>query len=326
MKVIGCILIAGLLLFSVGSAQQEFFPIAKGTKWEYRVTFPGNVRLPYLPVVEYPEGLIAASFFSGMGSWTAGQTNFEVLVGDIVEKTTTSTSWKLASNQPFLKFLFFQTDTTLYTCQLRLKNDGTATDLSVVAFMNLAVPPWRLAKYVSRLSASDVIQRYPVSVPAGQYTNCASCTMRLNGDGQFVPTGTYPVETYLAPGVGIVKAVGKDPAGSTLYTLELTRFTAGAAVSVEVDHTTATDFALLQNYPNPFNPSTAIQFKIPAESYVTLRIYNSLGAEVETLVASTLQPGGFKTEWSAVGLPSGVYFCRLQAGSYVKTRKLILVR
>ncbi len=326
MRVICSILIAGLLLFSVSFAQQEFFPIAKGAKWEYRVTFPANVKLPYLPVVEYPEGLIAASFFSGMGSWTAGQTNFQVLVGDISEKTTTSTSWKLASNQPFLKFLFFQTDTTLYTCQLRLKNDGTAVDLSVVAFLNIAVPPWRLAKYVSRLSAADLVQRYSVSVPAGQYTSCVVCTMKLNGDGQYVPTGTYPVETYLAPGVGIVKAVGKDPAGATLYTLELTRFTAGAAVSVEADHKTVKEFALLQNYPNPFNPSTSIQFDIPSESNVTLKICSALGIEVETLVASSLSPGRYRVVWNAAGRSSGVYFCRMQAGAHIVTRKLILLK
>jgi hypothetical protein len=323
MKFIGCVISAGLLLFSVGSAQQEFFPIAKGTRWEYRVTFPANVKLPYLPVVEVPVGLVAASFFSGMGSWNAGQTNFEVLVGDIAEKTSTSTSWKLASNQPFLKFLFYQTDTTMFTCQLRLTSDGTTIDLASVAFVNIAIPPWRLAKYLSHLSASDVIQRFSASVPAGQYTNCALCTMRLNGDGQYVPTGSYPVDTYLAPGVGIVKAVGKDAAGATVYTLELTRFTAGAAVSVEVDPTGAAEFSLLQNYPNPFNPGTTIQYVLASASHTSIRVYNSLGQQVVTLVDEIKPAGKYTVEWTP-DLPSGVYFCRFQSAGRVETRKLIL--
>ena len=323
MKFIGYVISAGLLLFSIGSAQQEFFPIAKGTKWEYRVTFPANAKLPYLPVVEVPVGLVAASFFSGMGSWNAGQTNFEVVVGDISEKTSTSTSWKLVSNQQFLKFLFYQTDTTMFTCQLRLTSDGTMFDLAAVAFVNIAVPPWRLAKYLSHLTASDVIQRYSMSVPAGQYTNCAMCTMRLNGDGQYVPTGSYPVDTYLAPGVGIVKAVGKDAAGGTVYTLELTRFTAGTAVNVEGERTAATEFLLLQNYPNPFNPGTTIQYVVPSTSLTSLRIYNSLGQQVATLVDEIKPAGKYTVEWTP-DMPSGIYFCRFQSGGCVQTRKLIL--
>jgi hypothetical protein len=326
MRVISSLLIAALTSLSPVFAQQEFFPIAKGAKWEYRVTFPANVKLPYYPVVEVPEGLLAASFVCGLGSWTAGQTNFDVNVRDIAEQTTTSTTWNLATSQQLLKFLFFQTDTTMCTCQLRLKNDGTVQDLSVLMLMNIATPPWRMAKYVSRISASNLVQRYPVTVPAGQYSSCVLCTMILNGDGRYVPSGTYPVDTYLAPGVGIVKAVGKDPAGATQYTLELTKFTAGGAVSVESDHAVPMEFALLQNFPNPFNPSTRIQFDIPHSSFVNLKVYNALGVEVATLVSAELPAGRHDATWNVGGASSGIYFYRMQAGTYTQTRKMLLVR
>lgn len=86
------------------------------------------------------------------------------------------------------------------------------------------------------------------------------------------------------------------------------------------------EFALSQNYPNPFNPSTVIRYRLPVQSKVTLTIYNLVGQEVADLV-DEIQEAGFKqVEWDASGVPSGVYFYRLQAGIFVKTRELLLVK
>ena len=85
-------------------------------------------------------------------------------------------------------------------------------------------------------------------------------------------------------------------------------------------------FSLSQNYPNPFNPSTAIHFSLPSSGYVSLNIFNTLGEEVATLVAEQLTPGTYKVEWIANGIPSGVYFYRLQVGRFVDTRKLVLLK
>lgn len=96
-----------------------------------------------------------------------------------------------------------------------------------------------------------------------------------------------------------------------------------AAVPVEIlDVPDA--FALLQNYPNPFNPSTTIRFALPSPSFVTLTIYDLLGKEVETLVQQRHVAGQYEAQWNAEGLPSGMYFYRLEAGDYVATRPLIL--
>ena len=85
-------------------------------------------------------------------------------------------------------------------------------------------------------------------------------------------------------------------------------------------------FALQQNYPNPFNPTTTIQFALPTGSQVVLKIYNLLGREVATLVNEELQSGKYKVDFEANGLPSGVYFYRIQAGGFSKTRKLTLLK
>ncbi len=85
-------------------------------------------------------------------------------------------------------------------------------------------------------------------------------------------------------------------------------------------------YYLRQNYPNPFNPVTTIHYQLPRRSHVVLRIYNTLGQEVATLVNSLEEPGDKSVQWNAVGVASGVYFYRLQAGSFVQTRKLVVLR
>lgn len=85
-------------------------------------------------------------------------------------------------------------------------------------------------------------------------------------------------------------------------------------------------FLLHPNYPNPFNPSTRISYQIPRASFVILKVYDVLGREVATLVNQELNPGIYEVSWNAVGFPSGVYFCRLAAGDYVETRKLVLLK
>ena len=85
-------------------------------------------------------------------------------------------------------------------------------------------------------------------------------------------------------------------------------------------------FLLEQNYPNPFNPSTTIRYGLPSRSHVTLTVVNTLGQEVATLVQGEQEAGFHEAVFDATGLASGVYLYRLTAGSYVETRKLVLVR
>lgn len=85
-------------------------------------------------------------------------------------------------------------------------------------------------------------------------------------------------------------------------------------------------FALSQNYPNPFNPATTILFQIPEAAMVTLVISDGLGRTAATLVAEHLTAGTYVRHWNAAGMPSGVYFYRLQAGARSETRRLLLLK
>jgi hypothetical protein len=86
------------------------------------------------------------------------------------------------------------------------------------------------------------------------------------------------------------------------------------------------EFNLSQNYPNPFNPSTKIEFKLPHKSFVTLKVFDVLGNEIATLVNEEKPSGSYEVEFDASKLPSGIYFYRIQAGSFVETKKMLLLR
>ena len=86
------------------------------------------------------------------------------------------------------------------------------------------------------------------------------------------------------------------------------------------------DYALQQNYPNPFNPATAISYQLSANSLVNLQIYDTAGRLVVTLVNGWREAGSHQVTWDASGLPSGLYFCRLQAGAFTATRKMMLLK
>ena len=85
-------------------------------------------------------------------------------------------------------------------------------------------------------------------------------------------------------------------------------------------------FLLQQNFPNPFNPSTTIQFSIPHESHVTLKIYNLLGQEVQTLVNDNRTAGTYEVQFDGSKLPSGVYYYRLSGGDYVATKSMLVIK
>lgn len=89
---------------------------------------------------------------------------------------------------------------------------------------------------------------------------------------------------------------------------------------------TAIEFALMQNYPNPFNPVTNIKYTLPVSGNVTLRIFDAIGQEVLSLVNKYNEAGSYQVSFNAIDFNSGVYFYTLQAGNFVETKKMILLK
>jgi len=83
---------------------------------------------------------------------------------------------------------------------------------------------------------------------------------------------------------------------------------------------------LSQNYPNPFNPTTKINFAIPKQGFVTMKIYDVLGREVRTLVNEVKQAGNYTVDFNAAEFASGVYFYKLTSGDFSDIKRMILVK
>jgi hypothetical protein len=85
-------------------------------------------------------------------------------------------------------------------------------------------------------------------------------------------------------------------------------------------------FSLYQNYPNPFNPVTKISFDIAKQEFVSLKIFDALGRELNTLVNEVKAPGSYAIDFDGTNLPSGIYFYKLQTENYSGTKKMLLIK
>ncbi len=95
---------------------------------------------------------------------------------------------------------------------------------------------------------------------------------------------------------------------------------------VAFNNSLPTEYSLSQNYPNPFNPSTTIKYSIPKRSNVTLKVFDVLGSEVNTLVNKEQPQGNYEVEFDGTELSSGIYFYRLKAGEFIETKKMLLIK
>jgi hypothetical protein len=113
--------------------------------------------------------------------------------------------------------------------------------------------------------------------------------------------------------------------GTNVYKLNVS-YSIITGISESTVSTLAKDYTLSQNYPNPFNPSTSILYSIPNSGNVTITVYNQLGKEIMTLVNGFKNKGSYEISFNGSELSSGIYFYKLNAGSYTDTKKMLLVK
>jgi hypothetical protein len=126
--------------------------------------------------------------------------------------------------------------------------------------------------------------------------------------------------------------VDRDVDNGVTYTYELSDVDMNGVETIHpmvcsvTPNAVPTAYALNQNYPNPFNPSTEISYALPAETHVTLTIYNLLGQEIVTLVDESKNAGRHTIQWDATGNASGVYFYRLDTNDFSATKKMVFMK
>jgi hypothetical protein len=166
---------------------------------------------------------------------------------------------------------------------------GPAGDDMVLAGTDLA-PSWIYASFDNGVSFSPYSE--------GLANRASVEAIAVNDTFMFAGTDDHGVWRRLRPGV----------------------------VSVQTELEIPQKFHLAQNYPNPFNPATTIEYSIHSDGFVKLSVFNAIGEEVRTLVSEFNKAGSYKEIFDAGNLSSGIYFYKLQAGSFVETRKMILLK
>jgi hypothetical protein len=155
-------------------------------------------------------------------------------------------------------------------------------------------------------------------------------------DWTTIGTNSPTLQYYWCGGNGYLRADVTDSRGYVASALHYITGAGGGGGGIdprtqgstasEITIELPTEYGLGQNYPNPFNPSTVIRYQLPVTSYVVLKVYNTLGQEVTTLVDG-FQEAGFKSvAFDASRMPSGLYFYRLQAGAFLQYRKMLLIK
>ena len=140
---------------------------------------------------------------------------------------------------------------------------------------------------------------------------------------QFGGTSPFPLDYIIDQQMKVAyHSTEYDPRRMTEIINDLLR-----PISVEGRVTpTPHSYRLKQNYPNPFNPTTKIEYSLPVSSEVSLIIYNLLGQEIARLIDGEQAAGVHSVIWEATNLSTGIYFYRIQAGDFVQTRKMVLLK
>lgn len=294
-KILTClILLTTTSSIAQQSSPRDIFPLRVGNSWRYAFT--------------------ASMGTSGETIRDTGKHNYRILS---VNHANDSVYWHFIANRNFVRHVFtnpgghsmFTIVDSSYFDVVESDSGGhsvysTATnEFSLFALTVCFLP--RLLRYTT-----DTAQ---------------SITLTRNFSGVCQGTHTYQASLLLRPDTGIVTVQSHwaylTYAKNMNYRLESDGMTNAPPLVMQ-----PSNYFLSQNYPNPFNPTTNIEFQIPRRELVTLRVFDLLGREVETLVNEVMEPGRYERVFNAEGLASGVYLYQLRSGSFVQTRKLLLLR
>jgi hypothetical protein len=215
------------------------------------------------------------------------------------------------------------------SCSTSGKYDSTANAIlrGVMDYMEISVVPVELTSFTAQSKNQKIILKW---VTATELNNNDFEIQRRVAESDFATIGFVRGEGTTTNQTEY-SYIDKDLTdGKYYYRLKQIDFNGTYEYSsvVEVDVRSLDDYTLEQNYPNPFNPTTSIQYTINSKLFVTIKVYDLLGREMTALVNDEKPAGIHNVEFRIdnLELGSGVYFYRLQAGDFVESKKMILLK
>jgi len=330
-----------------------------GAAWVYHDTIPDNN-------VWDVETILVGDFVYLLGGWPSGPSfnrRYDLNTGywtTLENSPNTSQTWGITSEElNGTIYLFnsygevFAYNISTNTWTTKTSNSATGTwDMSSIKYNNeFYIIGWSDSAFYKYTPSSDQWTRlanspYPVGACAfGIINNLIYCVggnaggattasyksiivydittnswavdaQELSSKRHWMATAEYKGGLYVVGGI--------DSVAQAVDIVEeiVPQGTAGVLKESEMPQ----DYFLKQNYPNPFNPSTTIEFSIPEQAFVKLEVFNALGEKISLLVSENLSTGTYKYIWDAADQTSGIYFYKLQAGTFAETKKMILLK
>ncbi|KUO62207.1 hypothetical protein APF79_04340 [bacterium BRH_c32] len=192
---------------------------------------------------------------------------------------------------------------------------------------------WKLSSYFKDLSPAFPGANYAaLKISAKSVTGATFKSWEIYPDTVTSEWAQYSNEQKLPEGTAFIQGVivihAADGAPEASYGVDDVRLeiTNDPGTGIEDYETIPTRYELSQNYPNPFNPTTKIHYNIPREGNVTLKVYNMIGQEVASLVNENKPAGSHQVTFNAKELASGMYIYRIQVGSFMSAKKMLLIK
>ena len=211
--------------------------------------------------------------------------------------------------------LFFSTELKNYCGIQSFTGDMTATQLIALDSNLVDVPSLAGHTFVHYPTLSPGSEAVPIFDDNAATGYIAGFRIKKTGEGDFIFIAGRPYRY-------------DNAASYTNYGFIIENWMTGVIVGTDNEDPAnpVNDYKLYQNFPNPFNPATQISYSVPNSEFVTLKIYDVLGNEVQTLVNEMQIVGTYKVTFDAGKLSSGIYFYKLKAGNFTETKKMILLK
>jgi Secretion system C-terminal sorting domain len=274
-------------------------------------------------IIELPNGNLALAVFStpsGLGVYTAtgNQLHFFTAVTGLRSVYLLPGGTYLVTNATGLHEIDSTNGSLIRTIY-------SSANLQYISLVDYSIIPVELTSFTAELSGKDVVLNWSTATETNNSGFAVERSLDNNNFEQigFVPGFGTTTEMKSYSFTDISPGDGKH-----FYRLRQIDYNGSVEYSqvVEIDILLPARFRLEQNYPNPFNPTTTINFSIPDNELVNLKVYDVMGNEVAFLLNEEKEAGNHSIEFNASSLASGTYFYKLQAGKNIETRKMLLLK